>query len=300
MIFPIPTKVKLTEVMDFYPWTVTIAFLNLLFFWMLFANPQQVKKTEFSSQFITSAGRYYLEWLGEKQFGRQEVELQAYGAQGVRNVNFINSFETWNSNVDPVGFQSWKKEIQKVFKEEEAKPISVFGLSQIKASPWTWITYQFSHQDAMHLLSNMILMVVFSAIVESMVGGPLMGLVYILSGLMGGLFFMHMDQSGFIPMVGASASVTGLMGFVAMGSLRKNIPYFYFFAPFKGFFGVVYLSPFWVISLFLIEDVTQMLSEPPGWVEGVAYSAHLGGACAGLLLGLAFHYGVKRSLVKNG
>ena len=88
--------------------------------------------------------------------------------------------------------------------------------------------------------------------------------------------------------------LTALMGFVAAGSLRKNIEYFYFFAPVQGFYGRIYLSPLWIISLFLISDVTEMLSDPPGWGGGVAHSAHLGGAFAGLVLGLAFKYGATR------
>ena len=116
---------------------------------------------------------------------------------------------------------------------------------------------------------------------------------------MGGYFFMNMESSGLIPMVGASASVTALMGFVAAGSLKKNIEFFYFLSPFPGFYGRIFLSPLWIIPLFLISDITEMLSDPPGWGSGVAHSAHLGGAFAGLILGFAFKYGVTRKSEEN-
>lgn len=303
MIVPMPPKTSLTTLMDDYPWTMMLTFLNLLFFWMLFAQPPSItekEKTEFSTEFIESAGRYYLEWSEQNQYGRQPMELQAFGARGVRDSGFIQALKTWKSSVDPVGFKSWQKEFDELFAEQAKKPIAVFGLLQGEDRPFTWITYQFSHQSATHLFSNLVLMIFFAACVEKIVGGFMMGLIYLMGGVMGGYFFMLMDQSGLIPMVGASASVTALMGFVATGSLKRNIPYFYFLSPFKGFYGQVYLSPLWVISLFLVEDLTQILSDPPGWGAGVAYSAHLGGAFAGLVLGLAHKWGARSSDFTDG
>lgn len=302
MIFPLPPKTSFATLMDDYPWTATIAFLNLLFFWMLFAQvptAQEKSSSEFSDHFIESAGRFYLEWSNQTQFGRQPMEIQSFGAQGVRDSEFIKSLETWKSKVDPVGFKSWHKEFNDLFKEQSRKPTAIFGLSQGEDRPLTWLTYQFSHQSAGHLLSNLLLLIIFAACAEKLVGGFMMGMIYLMGGVMGGYFFMLMDKSGLIPMVGASASVTALMGFVATGSIRRNIAYFYFLSPFKGFYGKVYLSPLWVISLYLVEDLTQVLSDPPGWGAGVAYSAHLGGAFAGLVLGLAYKWGVRNSEARD-
>ena len=295
--------------MEVYPWTITLAFLNVFFFCILFSEPptvvpqdgssEKTAESELTSEFIQRAGHFYLEWDNSAKVSRRELEVQSIGSQAVRDTDFILSLDTWKSKVDPVGYAVWKDEFEHIFKHQENKPISIFGLSQIDNKPLTWITYQFSHQGAFHLFSNMLLMVFFAAVAERMVGGFLMGVVYILGGLVGGYFFMNMESSGLIPMVGASASVTALMGFVAAGSLRKNIEYFYFFAPVQGFYGRIYLSPLWIISLFLISDITEMLSDPPGWGGGVAHSAHLGGAFAGLVLGMAFKYGATRPVPKS-
>lgn len=309
MIVPAPKGFKMMDAFDTYPWTITLAFLNILFFFMLFSQPvpqstkpaaekskaeMAAEDSELSGEFIKKAGRYYLEWQNSSQLGHGSLEIQALGSQAVRDVDFIFAIEKWKSKIDPVGFSSWKKEFEVIFKKKDTKPINVFGLSQVENKPLTWLTYQFSHQNAFHLFSNMLLMVLFAAVVETMVGGAMMGVIYLLGGLMGAYFFMNMDSSGLIPMVGASASVTALMGFVAAGSLKKNIEYFYFLSPFPGFYGRIYLSPLWVIPLFLISDLSEMLSDPPGWGSGVAHSAHIGGAFAGLILGLAFKYGVTR------
>ena len=309
MIVPAPKGFKPIDAFETYPWTITLAFLNILFFFMLFSQPPvasgkpgaektkaevAAEESELSGEFIQKAGHYYLEWQNTSQLGHGNLEIQAMGSQAVRDPDFIFAIEKWKSKIDPVGFNSWKNEFEIIFKKQDTKPIHVFGLSQVEKKPLTWLTYQFSHQNAFHLFSNMLLMVLFAAVVETMVGGAMMGSIYLLGGLMGGYFFMNMESSGLIPMVGASASVTALMGFVAAGSLKKNIEFFYFLSPFPGFYGRIYLSPLWVIPLFLISDITEMLSDPPGWGSGVAHSAHIGGAFAGLVLGLAFKYGVTR------
>ena len=309
MIVPAPAKFKLLEIMDVYPWTITLLFLNVFFYCILFSEPpvtvkdkgqsENVAESELTNEFIQRAGHFYLEWDHTPKIARRELEVQSIGAQAVRDTDFILSLDTWKSKIDPVGYDQWKIEFDHIFKNQENKPISIFGLSQIENKPLTWITYQFSHQGAFHLFSNMLLMIFFAAVVEKMVGGFMMGVVYLLGGMIGAYFFMTMESSGLIPMVGASASVTALMGFVAAGSLRKNIEYFYFFAPVQGFYGRIFLSPLWIISLFLISDITEMLSDPPGWGGGVAHSAHLGGAFAGLVLGMAFKYGATRTIAKN-
>jgi membrane associated rhomboid family serine protease len=303
VIVPIPPRFHLFDILDLYPWTLALTFLNVFFYFTVFNDPgssldQLVNKTEekseITSEFIQKAGHYYIEWDHKSKRARRELEIQAIGSQAIRDVDFISALNTWNSKVDPVGFPQWREEFDQVFRHQENKPISIFGLSQVDNKPLTWITYQFSHQGFFHLFSNMLLMIFFAAVVERLVGGFLMGVIYLVGGLMGAFFFLHMESSGLIPMVGASASVTALMGFLASGSLKKNIEYFFFLAPAQGFFGRVYLSPLWIISLFLISDLSEMLSDPPGWGGGIAHSAHLGGAFAGLVLGLAFKYGVSR------
>jgi membrane associated rhomboid family serine protease len=294
MIVPAPKNLKPLEIFDAYPWTLTILFLNLFFYFILFSQPAP-KEAEMTSEFIQRAGHYFLEWDRASQLGHQSVEIQAIGAEAIRDTDFVVAInKDWTSKVDPVGFTSWKKDFDALFAHQEDRPMNIFGLSQIENRPLTWITYQFSHQNGYHVFSNMFLMVFFAAVVEQMVGGLMLGMIYLLGGLMGGLFFMEMDHSGMIPMIGASASVTALMGFVASGSLKKNIEYFFFFSPIPGFFGRIYLSPLWIISIFLLSDITEVISSPPGWESGVAHTAHLGGAFAGLVLGFAYKYGATR------
>lgn len=302
MIVPLPGRIRLSQAMEVVPWTLTLVFLNLFFYFLLFAPPSGVPTDTggFSSDFIESAGRYYLEWQDQPQYGRQAVELQALGAQSVRDGDFLKSLETWSSTSDPVGFRIWKTKLHDIFQEEARKPIHLFGLSQSQSSVFRWITYQFSHQGPIHLLSNVLFLIFFAACVEKMVGGAMMGLIYMMGGFVGGYAFLWMDHSGFIPMVGASASVTALMGFMVTATRKRLIPFFYFFVPIRHYMGRILLSPYWILPLFLVEDLTRILADPPGWGGGVAHSAHLGGAFAGMLLGLAHRWGQRRSELLGG
>lgn len=302
MIFPVPKPFKPLEVFDRFPWTVTLVFLNALLFVMLFDKPSEVFDSkakvsdEISDSFILKAGHYYLEWQNVVQVGKQEQEILAYGSLAIRDMDFIGQLPTWRSKVDPVGYDVWKKEFEDLFTKDQKSAINIFGLSQGKNSLWTWFTYQFSHSGSAHVMMNILFLVFFGAVVEEMVGGLLMGIIYLIGGLMGGYFFMLMDSSGLIPLVGASASVTALIAFVAVGSLKKNIEYF--FVPsifFPDYDGRYYMSPLWIIPMALLGDLTAVISSPPGFTDGVSYSAHLGGAFAGLVLGVAYKYGATRT-----
>lgn len=306
MIFPVPKSFKPLEVFDRFPWTVTLVFLNALLYVMLFDQPTQLPQSkeqvsdEVSDSFILKAGHFYLEWQNMIQVGKQEQEILAHGSLAIRDMDFISQLSTWSSKVDPVGFELWKKEFEELFKKDDRSAINIFGLSQSKNSFWTWVTYQFAHSGSTHVMMNVLFLIFFGAVVEEMIGGFLMGIVYLIGGLMGGYFFMLMDSSGLIPLVGASASVTALIAFVAVGSLKKNIEYYFLPSVFiPDYEGRYYMSPLWIIPLALLGDLTAVISSPPGFSDGVSYSAHLGGAFAGLILGVSYKYGATRVMPRE-
>lgn len=87
-------------------------------------------------------------------------------------------------------------------------------------------------------------------------------------------------------MVGASASISALMGFYVATELRTRIRYLYFVSPIPGHYGAIYLPTWLIIPMFLLVDLESLWATPEGLGGGVAYAAHLGGAFGGLLLGL--------------
>lgn len=60
---------------------------------------------------------------------------------------------------------------------------------EILFRPWTWITYMFLHKGFWHILWNMLFLYWFGRIIGDFIGDQKVLPIYILGGLMGGLFF---------------------------------------------------------------------------------------------------------------
>jgi membrane associated rhomboid family serine protease len=103
-------------------------------------------------------------------------------------------------------------------------PISFNGLVY---SPWTIITYSFSHIDLMHILYNMLALYWFGQIFIGFTSSKKIIPLYLLGAIAGALFTMFMAEfiPGLhiyrgVPMIGASASVTAII--VAAAVLVPN------------------------------------------------------------------------------
>lgn len=62
-------------------------------------------------------------------------------------------------------------------------------LSELILRPWTWLTHMFLHQGFWHILWNMLFLYWFGRIIGDFIGDNKVLPLYILGGLMGGLFF---------------------------------------------------------------------------------------------------------------
>ena len=146
--------------------------------------------------------------------------------------------------------------------------------------PWQLVTYNFMHTSGglgglLHIGFNMLWLFWIGKEFERMHGSQQFWTVYLVTGIGGGLMclllqplFPDITGSGVIPVVGASASVLGVLMTVAILYPYKQIGLL--------FFGVVRLL--YVVVGFLIIDALLMLS-----TSGTAVAAHWGGALSGFL-----------------
>jgi len=146
--------------------------------------------------------------------------------------------------------------------------------------PWQLVTYNFMHTSGglgglLHVGFNMLWLFWIGKEFERMHGSQQFWTVYLVTGVGGGLMclllqplFPDITGSGVIPVVGASASVLGVIMTVAILYPYKQIGLL--------FFGVVRLL--YVVIGFLIIDALLMLSS-----SGTAVAAHWGGALSGFL-----------------
>jgi len=142
--------------------------------------------------------------------------------------------------------------------------------------PWSLISYFFLHMNFMHILWNMLFLYWFGKIIHDNIGNNAIISLYVLGGIIGGLFYMSLYN--IIPyyservseslMLGASAGVFS----VVVGSATL-LPNYTFYLLFLGPVRIKYIALFYVLLSFL--DVTG--NNAGGEI------AHLGGAFIGFL-----------------
>ncbi len=147
---------------------------------------------------------------------------------------------------------------------------------------WTLLTSEFSHIDATHLLVNLLALYVFGKPVESVIGSVRLVGLYVFGAVLASLGFVAWGA-----ITGSDAVALGASGAV----MAIAVPYALWF-PNRTLLLMFFIPlPAWLaVLLFLGIDLLGLFS---GGVDGmlfggrrVAHSAHLGGAVAGLVVGL--------------
>jgi len=289
-----------------YPVTWALVFLNIFIFVFLLGSGDEplMNSPLLESKSMILSGRLYYQFLqslpADKLYQRpawvMQVQaedldqIEVLGAYALRDRNFLDQAGNLSFRGDQVQIESWRQDLESFKKISSEQLASRFGLTSLESGPLTWITYQFAHSGWFHLFSNLLFLVVIGVAVENLCGGLAMVILYTLGGLAGGAGFIFMSAHGTVPMVGASASISALLAFYCLAEPRRRIRYLYFISPLPKHFGAIYLPTLLILPLFLVADAASLWAVPEGLGSGVAYSAHLGGAFLGLLLGWGYRY----------
>ena len=172
-------------------------------------------------------------------------------------------------------FNQWQKDRNML--EEKISTISAIRLGLIPAEGRgiTYVTYQFLHDDLWHLLGNALFLVVVGIGVEAAIGSFFFGIGYIVCGILAGLFYGLITNSPWLPLVGASGSISALMGMYAVIYGLRKIRFFYFVIFYFGFFTAPALA---ILPVWILLEVLQAAFNTDHYV---AYWAHAGGLIAG-------------------
>ena len=139
--------------------------------------------------------------------------------------------------------------------------------------PWTLVTYMFLHANLSHIFWNMLGLYFFGPILEARLGGPRFLRLFLISGAVGGLFwliFTALPVGGFGALVGASGGVFGV---------QLGFAYFWPRQPIY-IWGIVPIEARWLV---VIMTGISLFSGITGAGGGVAHFAHLGGFLGGFL-----------------
>ena len=144
------------------------------------------------------------------------------------------------------------------------------------------LTSMFLHGSWMHLIGNMWFLWLFGNNIEDSMTRPRFVAFYLLTGVAAALAQVLADPSSFIPMVGASGAISGVMGAYLVLFPRVRV---FTLVP-LGFFITTMALPAWVMLIYwavlqIFGGLASTLQEAQG---GTAFWAHIGGFIAGVVL----------------
>ena len=115
-------------------------------------------------------------------------------------------------------------------------------------------------------------------------------LFFVFTGVMASLVHTLSQPNSALPMVGASGAISGVMGAYLVLYPRARIRTLLIL----GYAVTITPIPAWVfLGIWTLIQMFGSTANPVGGEGGVAYMAHIGGLCAGLLLVLLFRKPLK-------
>jgi len=141
-----------------------------------------------------------------------------------------------------------------------------------------WLTplsAMFLHGGLLHLLGNALYLWIFGRVLEDLLGSRRLLLLFVSSGLAAAVLHLAASPGSWVPAIGSSGAVSGLLGAYAVSypSARLRLLWPAARVPAIGFLLV------WI--------ALQVVSGVSSWGQGgggIAWWAHVGGFCAGAAL----------------
>lgn len=301
MIFPIfgdwPNPNKVIATILFFTLNIFVFILTIDDFRI---NQTKIEKLLDDDRFLRTNGQVFAQYisknptqfddlyrrLSDKVFSGDSSSMIVLGAFGFRNVSFMSAAESYEAHGDGVEIKDWQKKISMLHDYQSKHPSFQWGVSSASRAPASLITYQFSHSGEAHLFWNMLFLLLFGSFAEVALGTSLVILTYVVAGVAGAIAFAWLSGVTTSPLVGASASVSGLVGLIVAYFGHERLRFFYWLLPHKNYYGTVMLPSWTVLLLFMVPDLAGYLSSVDGF-SPVAHSAHLGGLLAGFFMGFA-------------
>lgn len=276
-----------------------LIFMNVFGFLVLADRKSEISGKEllFETPVMALIGESYFDQILNKNNEVSEFDSSTLSStqkvwlavQALKDNRFLKEYKSFAISSDPILQKKIDLEIENLIEQQSKRSSAQVGL--FHGANWkSYITYQLTHADFLHLLSNMVFLFGIGFILEIYLGQLGFGLLYFLCGAFGGWLFLEMNPHSFTPMVGASGSVSGLLAFFALVEKRKNIRYAFFLSPLAEHHGMIHAPKWWILVFFLLTDLAQVIANPSiGGGSGVAYSAHLGGAIMGVIMAVMWN-----------
>ena len=165
-------------------------------------------------------------------------------------------------------------------------PASIANLN-LPAIP-TLVTSMFFHGDLLHMAGNMVFLLVFGRKVETQLGKLSFSVFFFAAGITAAMTHTLMDPDSYVPLIGASGGISGVLGAFFIYNPRARItlvldPVLIYFLR-----RLTIRLPAWVfLPIWFFLQISMGLKPH---ASNVAFWAHVGGFLAGALVAIAVHH----------
>ena len=152
----------------------------------------------------------------------------------------------------------------------------------------TLVTSLFLHGSPVHLVGNLLYLWIFGPTVEEEMGAIRYAALFILCGAAGSLTHASLYPASFIPSIGASGSIAGLLGaFLFLRPRARIITLFPLVISWAiAEIPAIVFLPLWFLMQFLNGFLAIASARGSAEVAGVAWWAHVGGFSLGVIVAL--------------
>jgi membrane associated rhomboid family serine protease len=172
------------------------------------------------------------------------------------------------TGIDLVGVQAVRDSLGNTAEIQHfATPLPVY---------FNFLSSMFMHGSIAHIFGNMLFLWIFGDNLEDLIGHVRYAAFYLVCGFAAAAAQVALSPDSIIPMLGASGAISGVLGGYVLQFPRRQVRAIIF-----NF--VTTIPAFVAIGIWILYQMVLGYMSDPG-SGGVAYSAHIGGFIAGLML----------------
>lgn len=289
------------------PITWMLFFLNLLLYLMHFSasesKHEQILKLTQDEEFMQYQGELYSNFveLHRSEFSEFVQDLQyrntkncescnkVLSVMAFRDYQFRNLASSLSESAEFQEHKLWQKDFQSILNLQTDLYEYKFGISTDKIGVFQFVQYQFIHGGLMHLMGNMWFLLILGCFLEPILGAALFLFLYLSSGVLAGLGYLYLSGLSTMPLVGASGSISGLMGFMAYSYFKERVSFLFWLLPKKEYMGKIQLPVYLVILIWFVSDLSGYFSSILDF-GSIAYAAHISGFVYAWIIAFALEH----------
>lgn len=197
----------------------------------------------------------------------------------------FNPLSISKEGLDQIEYADWLEVYSYMNTNLKVSTAYLLGVNQDEYGWDRWVSYLFVHVGTYHLMSNVLFLFLFGALIETLCGGLVVLIIFLGSGILAAPIYMSLTDLNQVSLVGASGGVCGLIAFYSIFNMQNKIRYWYWVMPVEKYYGFIQLSSGFLLVLWMLGDLAGYFSGVT-FLDSVAYSAHLGGYLVGSLCAL--------------